>query len=98
MMRRAGRRAAQRAARLDIPYDRARLHHGRLEAVTPADRGHLEMKRCVPRVAAVVDQGFRRLMLAANDRELLGPRMGLAEVGAQPALSVVNLQHVSSPG
>lgn len=48
----------------------------------------------VARVAALIDQHLRRLVLLPDGDQLLGPRMGLAEVNAESALSVVDLLHV----
>ena len=73
------------------------LHHGCFESVTPADRGYLQVQRCVPRMTAVIQQLLRSLMPSANRGDLLGLRVRLAEMDTQAALSIVNLLHVSPP-
>ena len=52
------------------------------------------MQRRVTRVTALIDQHLGRLVLLADRDELLRPRVALAEVDAETALSVVNLLHV----
>jgi len=48
-------------------------------------------------VTAIIQQLLRSLVPSANQGDLVGLGMRLAEVGAQPALPVVNLLHVSPP-
>src|SRR5689334_22019678 len=76
--------------------------HRRLEAVAAADRGDLQVQRRMTRVAAVFDQVVWGLALRADLDELLVLVVGLAEMGTQATLSVVNgHEHrvlLSSPG
>jgi hypothetical protein len=65
----------------------------RLEPVAPADGGDDEVQGGVLRVAALFDEVLRGLLRDADLNELLLGRVVLAEVGAQSALSVVNLEH-----
>jgi len=48
-------------------------------------------------VTAIIQELLRSLVPSANQGDLVGLGMRLAEVGAQPALPVVNLLHVSPP-
>ena len=51
----------------------------------------------MPRVTAIIQQLLRSLVPGANQGDLVGLGMRLAEVDAQPALPVVDLLHVSPP-
>ena len=84
-------------SRFPLPASRQFLHSHRLESIAPADRGDLQVQRCVPRVTTVIEQLLRSLGPSANGGDLVGLGMRLAEMGAQPALPVVKLLHVSPP-
>jgi hypothetical protein len=72
------------------------LHHGsRLESIASANRAHLQVQRRMSRVAAVVQQLFRRFVFAPDRGELLSARVGFAEVCAEAALAVMELLHGS---
>jgi len=67
-----------------------------LEAVTPADRRHLEVQWSVSGMATLVHEVRWTIMTDSNVHQLFVARVRLAEVSAQAALSVVNLFHPSS--
>jgi hypothetical protein len=63
--------------------------HCRLESVTAADRRHAQVQRGVARVAAVIDDVFRRLVLESDLYELLAVGVVFAVMGAEAALAFV---------
>jgi hypothetical protein len=67
--------------------------HCRLEPVAAAGGGDAEVERGVAGVAALIDQVLGRFLLRADLDELLVGLMVFAEMGAKPALTLVNLQH-----
>jgi hypothetical protein len=74
---------------------RASIHPRRLKPAAPADRGDHEVELRVHRVAAFLDEVFWRLFAGADlDQPLLLVGVAFAEMGAKPALSVVNLEHL----
>src|SRR4051812_14149063 len=66
---------------------------GRLEAVASADRRDLQMERRMTRVSALVDEILGSIMADPDLNQLLTIGMRLPEVGAEPALPVLDLLH-----
>jgi hypothetical protein len=64
-----------------------------LEARAAADGGHDQVKRGVLRMAALVGEIFRRLVLRPDLNQLRLLRMALPEVDAQTTLTGLNVLH-----
>lgn len=63
----------------------------RFKAVATAGRRHLQMKRRVLRMRAIIDQRFRRIVAAADLHQLRITGVLFAEMSTKPTLSVVKL-------
>jgi hypothetical protein len=78
----------------------ARSVHRRRETGAAADGGNHQVQSSIIRVAAVLHEVLGGLLARADVHELLAVVLVgvvFAEVGTQPALSVVNLQHGEAP-
>ena len=74
------------------------VHPRRLEPAAAAVGGDDEVQGGVLRVAALFDEILRRLLARADlDELLLVLGLVFAEVGAEPALAVVYLEHIDTP-
>src|SRR5690348_8113740 len=69
----------------------------RLKPIAAADRSDLQMERSVLRMPAIVQERLRSLMLLPNLSQLGCSGVGFAEMGAQPALAVLYMDHGKSP-
>ena len=70
-----------------------RGHFYRLESIAAADRRDLQMERCVFGMAALVHHDFRSFVLLTDLGELSTDHVRLAEVRAESALPVVDMNH-----